>query len=537
MLLRRPVAATEAAFDEEAGVAKGARPSSVPEIGRASKVAFSPLVILKQSSPAFFCLLALWIVFLVFGELVMFQLAFLSCHWPTHPLDLSDTVVEEEERVALIADPQLTDRFSYHFMKSGGLLAQIVQFHSDLYMRRCFRLLQRWMTPSTIFILGDLLDSAKWLGNVEYEDEVERYQQLFKLVDPNTRIYTISGNHDVGFKIPTVMQLTERYERTFGPVNNRVQVGQFEFILLSSASLEMKEHDTSTYEKTLQFMRTIQQDGSPRYKPRVLLTHVPLWRPSTASCGQLRKSSTAIPNCQGFSYKCLIGEELTRDIFEKLRPVLVFSGDDHDQCVVLHSSESPTRSFYGNQGTAFYSWDTAFYEPVDQIESANYHEVTASGAVMRSNAVQSVTIDIHRLSGLPQKKRSTVPNREVGIVEQTVGTFSFLQGNLQPSFAMLSLYSSKCGKELGGGPTAQAREGNKCDHHRIAVDVCLLPRQLVMYAWYGILALFSILVLTAAHLYRWRPSIRSSVRSLLRESAQLLAICLPLYLFCIAFAS
>ncbi len=43
----------------------------------------------------------------------------------------------------------------------GGIIADIIGFYSDLYMRRTFHLLQSHLDPTHIFILGDLLDSAK----------------------------------------------------------------------------------------------------------------------------------------------------------------------------------------------------------------------------------------------------------------------------------------------------------------------------------------------------------------------------------------
>lgn len=43
-------------------------------------------------------------------------------------------------RVALVADPQLTDFASYHGL--DGWRLRITEFYSDLYMKRIFRALQ-----------------------------------------------------------------------------------------------------------------------------------------------------------------------------------------------------------------------------------------------------------------------------------------------------------------------------------------------------------------------------------------------------------
>lgn len=154
-------------------------------------------------------------------------------------------------------------------------------------------------------------------------------------------------------------------------------------------------------------------------------------------------------------------------------------------------------------------------------------------------------------------------SKEVGIIEQTVGTFSFLQGNLQPSFAMLSLHSARCvdHRESGQQPRNEQRfgkhmPGGECEDHQAEVAVCLLPQQLVIYAWYGCLALFSIIVLCSFHLHRrcvgrsspssslpflrtHKASSRSrhAIGDLMREFLLLLALCLFLHLCCAFFLS
>jgi len=95
----------------------------------------------------------------------------------------------QSARVAIIADPQLTDRYSYHFTSQGapqfalpslyqpphvllpffsckcilgGVLAWIIEFYSDLFMQRSFSYMQRFLKPTHVILLGDLLDSTKW---------------------------------------------------------------------------------------------------------------------------------------------------------------------------------------------------------------------------------------------------------------------------------------------------------------------------------------------------------------------------------------
>lgn len=489
---------------------------------------------------------------MLWGEFLVFHSAFLACRWPSEP---ATATYHHTAHVALIADPQLTDRYSYSFTSNGGPLAEAIQFYSDLYMRRSFHLLQRLLAPSHVFVLGDLLDSTKWLRAAEYEAEVDRYRRVFNLVDPNTLMYSISGNHDVGFRIANAAALAERYEHAFGPINNRVQVGQFEFVLLSSASLEAEAWDQRSYDRTAAFLQDLRSAGASPFHPRVLLTHVPLWRPQSASCGPLRENSPQIPDSQGFSYKCLIGEELSRGILDAVRPVYVFSGDDHDQCVVLHSSTRPTASFFeAGGGHAGSEWNTTFY--------AAGAEGGPDGSVVRvTHAVErgvyddgarppAIAVETRWAGGEPHRGHLS-GGKTVGIPEQTVGTFSFLQGNRRPSFALLSLHSGRC-----------AGEG-KCSSHRLAVDVCFLPQQLLIYAWYGALALASLVALCGYHGYQGccatvcaagggllpgpalRPSSSGGVRAgpgswwrrLALELVALLLACLSFHLFLVVFST
>lgn len=73
-------------------------------------------------------------------------------------------------------------------------------------------------------------------------------------------------------------------------------------------------------------------------KPRVLLTHVPLYRDtSELTCGPLRESKVFLQNA-GYQYQLALSPEISSEILEKIRPVVAFSGDDHDYCDVTHPS-------------------------------------------------------------------------------------------------------------------------------------------------------------------------------------------------------
>jgi hypothetical protein len=66
-------------------------------------------------------------------------------------------------RIALIADPQLVDENTY---KRRGILLNLSQFYTDLYMKRNWRFIQRTLVPKMTIFLGDLMD-----GGREWDDD------------------------------------------------------------------------------------------------------------------------------------------------------------------------------------------------------------------------------------------------------------------------------------------------------------------------------------------------------------------------------
>jgi len=313
----------------------------------------------------------------------------------------------------------------------------------------------------------------------------------------------LAGNHDVGFQIENVAALTKRYERSFGPINQRVKIGHFELVMVSTASLEMKSWDERSYERTTQFLQSMKEaNPSAGLRPRILITHVPLWRPQSATCGPLRHNSLQIPNSRGYSYKCLVREDITRTIINDVKPIYIFSGDDHDHCIVLHSSVEPTTSFFEHGSReAFHQWNTTFFSPHDQ----GFHQVSAQAT---GEATNVITVDMQHLQQEENLQSNFIreqPGKRMGILEQTVGTFSFLQGNLRPSFALLTLKSSQCYEPSNEGDQVA------CTVHQLATGICSLPPQLLIYACYAALALVSVLALLAYHLNR-APSLSQLVQ-------------------------
>lgn len=112
--------------------------------------------------------------------------------------------------MAVIADPQLTDAYSYH---QSGFALHLTQFYSDLYMQRAFAALQTSFQPNGILFLGDLMDGGReWVLDQEercvvvrscsalltlwrFAAELERFKKrVFPVRDPaETKVYYMAG--------------------------------------------------------------------------------------------------------------------------------------------------------------------------------------------------------------------------------------------------------------------------------------------------------------------------------------------------------
>jgi hypothetical protein len=100
----------------------------------------------------------LWLVVFFWGEWLSSRLAVHapSCAWAD--ADLSHLGLQYH--LAVIADPQLTDFYSYNMTPKSWTLT-LTEFYSDLYMRRNFQqLMRKSTTPDSVLVLGDLFDGG-----------------------------------------------------------------------------------------------------------------------------------------------------------------------------------------------------------------------------------------------------------------------------------------------------------------------------------------------------------------------------------------
>ncbi|KAG6475881.1 hypothetical protein ZIOFF_065111 [Zingiber officinale] len=490
-------------------------------------------------------LCCLWIVTLLYGEMVAYWIPNWTCSWPHLRPSSPSSNGHNFVKVAVLADPQLVDWTSYG-LPPKSLALEAAQFYTDLYMRRSFHLSILPFRPDFVIFLGDLFDGGSSLSDEEWKESLNRFEHIFTLSEKDgfqIPIYYVPGNRDIGFasfhsqypkiKIaynrpfpktphwqelcctrlaffvygqfsrsgvlsiglppfftapcactaisplpvtsllhylfsetsticsdtgmvtscfapyvyyqcvavqrlqtvpyfltrssesmtsslfqaaeqrrrlfgsvhkkeePNSVLVIKRYEDQFGERNYQFSVGNVDFIVVDAQILDVDYELGKETSFSWDFVRNISNDAT--VNPKVLLTHIPLHHPNETLCGPHRSSpviNQILANLAEFwfiQYQNYLSEETSSRLLDLIRPILVLSGHDHDQCTMIHST------------------------PVGTVK------------------------------------------------EHTVGTVSWLQGNLYPSFMLLSVVSS-------------SNSINSED--AVSTQLCFLPKQAHIYFWY-----------------------------------------------------
>ncbi|CAH9076975.1 unnamed protein product [Cuscuta europaea] len=359
-----------------------------------------------------------WALSLLYGEMFSFWVPFLwTCSWP-RPSSSMERVDNPGDyvRIAVLTDPQLVDKTSLHLAPKSFAL-EMAQFYTDLFMRRAFLSSILPLKPDAIFFLGDYFNGGPFLTDEEWQESWSRFNHIFNLDmlqrSTNIKLYYLPGNHDVGYAAfhPRMPEVIRRYEKVFGMRNYHFRLGKINFISVDAQTLDGQPQGKETA-ATLDFVKDVSTNVSS--SPTVLLTHIPLYRPDGTSCGPYRSSPIINQRInradldKEILYQNYITEEQTNFLLELIKPALILSGHDHDQCTVMHSTK------HGD------------------------------------------------------------------VKEHTLGTISWQQGNLFPSFMLLSVSNLTL---PDGSPPANA----------VSTTLCFLPLQTYIYIWYLVLLIMTVL--------------------------------------------
>ncbi|XP_041991466.1 uncharacterized protein C630.12-like isoform X1 [Salvia splendens] len=400
-----------------------------------------------------------WALNLLYGEWFAYLVpSQWTCSWPhlQRPSNFSPQngvdYPSSYVKIAVITDPQLIDKTSLP-LAPKSLALEVVQFYADLYMRRAFLSSVLPFNPDVILFLGDYFDGSDRLSDEEWQESLGRFKHIFNLnmiqKTSKTKIYYIPGNHDIGYAASYNQkpEIIKRYESEFGARNFKLTIGEVDFIAIDSQTLDGHPQGNFTLD-TWGFIENASKDISST--PRVLLTHIPLYRPDWTPCGPHRYSPVInqrinrVDYHQDIVYQNYITEKSSNSLLDLIRPALVLSGHDHDQCTVSHMY---------NNGHA---------------------------------------------------------------TEHTVGTVSWQQGNLYPSFMLLSAKNSS----VSDGITTE---------DALLTNLCFLPMQVHIYIWYlSLFAMTLVVVLiwpaNEVHITRKLGSLMVAIRDVLKSFSSVLKV-------------
>ncbi|KAJ1976499.1 hypothetical protein H4R34_003955, partial [Dimargaris verticillata] len=383
-----------------------------------------------------------WMALIVYVEVVQYWWVVGQCGWPRPPsLDThaaSNSVRGDSAvfRLAIVADPQITDEYSYGL---HGPLLFLNNFITDLYAKKNYRLLTGVKRPNAAVILGDMFDGGRHWTDDAWLAEYGRFQRIFRnhgqprasqvpkqsasadYYNADSFFYHVVGNHDVGVGDTIIPSAITRYQQYFGPLSYHVTLGNHTLVSLNDLALDS---NNPAGDDARAFLDIFGQSQAPSPMPRLLFTHIPLYRPANTDCGPDRHRGHTINQQFGFQYQDLVRSASTQRILDAIRPAVVFTGDDHDQCLVHHDRPaSPANAI------------TAWVPPAS-------------------------------------------------IPEYTIGSFSLAGGNTVPSFALLSLYNPL--NDTAPPPP---------ETPTWALQLCFLPNHVAMYIMYGIMALLTLVFL------------------------------------------
>ncbi|KAG0550814.1 hypothetical protein BDA96_01G370000 [Sorghum bicolor] len=352
-------------------------------------------------------LCAAWAAALLYGEMGAYWASYLACSWPS-PSSSSSSPPNNYVKVAVVADPQLMDSTSLG-LPSSSVGLQAAEFYTDLNMRRSFQSAILPFKPDVVLFLGDHFDGGPYMSDEEWQESLFRFKHIFSLNEqitkPQIPIYYLSGNHDIGYSAfhSVHPEVLSRYEKEFGSRNYQFSAGKVDFVVVDAQTLDAGAKKSKERSSSWEFIKTLSPGNASN--PKVLLTHIPLYRPDNSPCGPHRSSPIINQRVsyaaldQGITYQNYLTKETSDLLLSLLKPVLVLSGHDHDQCTVVHSTP---------------------FGPV---------------------------------------------------TEHTLGTISWQQGNLYPSFMLLS-----------AGP--KVSQNSTDPEHEVVTNLCFLPKQTHIYVWY-----------------------------------------------------
>ena len=420
-----------------------------------------------------------WLINIFLTNFLIFPFFLSFCHFPSPPSPSpTPSPPPNFHRLAVIADPQLSDQYSQGYLEDApAWLVRCFEALCDRYMARAFSGIIRHFKPDGVLILGDVFDHARSATtDEEYDVLFDRFQRVFSPATllPPVPILSLSSADlpDPSLKGPD-LSLQQQPIPLFSDALTTLDPGQADPLLLQEASLPSSSfspaspwllvaagnHDVGFRERH-DWMRLWTSHFRRRFGPTNRLLRLP------DGASILVVSSTHLDASAAPPELVLESRRFVTENPHLSRPLLVShvplfrSGP----CLNADDDISDRRS-------------TGY---------ANLLDPETSGFLLQhADPVAVLSGDHHAYCHVMHRRAREVP-------EHTVGTFSWMQGEWWPRFALVSF-----GK------------GDEDYSSRFALEDCVMPPQLMLLIWDAVAAAVSVVGLAGFHGYRaWRLEMR-----------------------------
>ena len=431
---------------------------------------------------------------MLWREVLAFHLAGWSCAWPT----LATVAPRDVVRVAVVADPQLTDATSYpSFAPASSWTLAIVERVSDAFQHRAFRRALLPRRPDRVLFLGDLTDGGYATADPrEFERVRDRFDRIFRwprrteddASDENENenekekekekrnrraahapgYLAVHGNHDVGYAyhLARFPRVAARHEASFGPPAFVAAIGGVDVVAVDAMALDGDERRDERTKRAWAFADALKREQ--REEDDVDETST---TPADETSTPADETSSAAASSERRRRPRVLVSHLPLATSDEGR------GPGAAACGALRGSPVvPQRVRRGPGGAV------AYQNYLSAASSARLLEAVDPALVL-SGHDHDQCVETHEYRAPPSRGGGGAEAAEAGgrvrgsgggktktVEERTIGAFGWLMGNPRPSFAMLTLRgegaedsegeaTEAAGRDAADGGAAAARGG------------------------------------------------------------------------------
>lgn len=263
----------------------------------------------------------------VWCEFCHYYLVLLGCNWPALPKH------QNYINAVVLADTHLLGPIKGHWFD---------KLRREWQMYRSFQTATQLFKPQLTIFLGDIFDEGQWVSKPEFDDYVQRFNEIF-YVDNNVERILVVGNHDIGFHywFSRYPLLKRRFEFAFNMTSvNFIKLAN-DIILVNIDSMAMENDGCEFCEEARDQIKQIKDFIQKKSLSRpIVLTHFPLFRKDESECTELDSAISPERSVKFEETKDCLSKRASHYLLNQLKPRLILSGHTHNGCILKHHSKT-----------------------------------------------------------------------------------------------------------------------------------------------------------------------------------------------------